>query len=184
MKTVDAIFSVNYEEKKSNFLCFLTPFKDFESLLLDLKAKHPKARHFVTASRHLNAQKQIVESFSDDGEPKGTSGKPTLHVLQGNELINIGMITVRYFGGIKLGTGGLVRAYSDSANATVAQAKLMTYLEIKQKTFSISYPNISRFEYDVNDLNLKVFSKDFDEHGGKFIVEGTRSGLDELGKRV
>ena len=62
------------------------------------------------AYRHLNEFEQIVENSSDDGEPKGTSGKPNLAVLAGNELINTAVIIVRYFGGIKLGTGGLVRA--------------------------------------------------------------------------
>ncbi|MCV6607908.1 MAG: YigZ family protein, partial [Campylobacterales bacterium] len=103
MNTLEKTFVYDFEEKKSHFIAHITPISNFKPLLEKLKEEHPKARHFVTASRYLNTQQQIVESSSDDGEPKGTSGKPTLKVLQGNDLINIGVVTVRYFGGIKLG---------------------------------------------------------------------------------
>ena len=104
------------EVKQSKFIAHLVPYDKYLTTLTYLKNKHPKARHFVTAYRYLNEYEQIVEHSSDDGEPKGTSGKPSLMVLQGQELINSAVITVRYFGGTKLGTGGLVRAYSNSAN--------------------------------------------------------------------
>lgn len=72
-----------------------------------LKAEHPKAAHVVWALRERNGYGQIVENQSDDGEPKGTSGQPSLNALRGAQLVNAGALIVRYFGGIKLGTGGL-----------------------------------------------------------------------------
>ncbi|MGN8592033.1 UNVERIFIED_CONTAM: YigZ family protein, partial [Campylobacter jejuni] len=77
--------------------------------------------------RTLNEYNQIIEDKSDDGEPKGTSGIPSLNVLRGYDLVNTAVITVRYFGGTKLGTGGLVRAYSDAANAAINNASLLTF---------------------------------------------------------
>ncbi len=77
--------------------------KILKILLVNLKKEHPKAVHFVYAYRTLNEYNQIIEDKSDDGEPKGTSGIPSLNVLRGYDLVNTAVITVRYFGGTKLG---------------------------------------------------------------------------------
>lgn len=108
MNYIKQHFENTLEVKQSKFIAHLVPFTIYEQTLQHLKQQHPKARHFVTAFRYLNEFEQIVESSSDDGEPKGTSGKPSLMVLQGKEIINTAVIVVRYFGGTKLGTGGLV----------------------------------------------------------------------------
>ena len=133
MKYVQKEFSSVYEEKKSKFYAFLAPYKEFDDVMKRLKDKHPKARHFVYAYRYLNEFDQIIENSSDDGEPKGTSGKPCLNVLAGNELINRFVIVVRYFGGVKLGTGGLVREYSDAVNSVINISKLETYEKLELK---------------------------------------------------
>ncbi|EMG30721.1 YigZ family protein, partial [Campylobacter showae] len=109
MQTVLRVVSTKTEAKKSTFLCFLCPICEFKALHERLKAEHPKAAHVVWALRERNGYGQIVENQSDDGEPKGTSGQPSLNALRGAQLINAGALIVRYFGGIKLGTGGLVR---------------------------------------------------------------------------
>lgn len=118
MKTINQNFEAEFEVKKSVFIAHLCEFSHFKALLVALKKEHSKARHFVWAFRHLNELGQIVEDKSDDGEPKGTSGLPCLNVLRGAQLINAAIIVVRYFGGIKLGTGGLVRAYSAAVCGT------------------------------------------------------------------
>ena len=100
----------NFESKGSKFLSFLFPFAQFNESLSSLKEQHPKAVHFVSASRHYNEYGQILESFDDDKEPRGSSGTPSLNVLRGEELIEVGVVIVRYFGGTLLGVGGLVRA--------------------------------------------------------------------------
>ncbi|RXJ90515.1 YigZ family protein [Arcobacter sp. CECT 8983] len=153
--------SHTYEEKKSKFIAYLVPFNQFDSLMKRLKEEHPKARHFVYAYRHLNEFNQIVENSSDDGEPRGTSGKPALNVLAGNELINCAVIIIRYFGGVKLGTGGLVRAYSDAVNLVISESKLIKY-EDKEKYFlTLDYSRLSKIEYLLNELEIEVTNKEF-----------------------
>ena len=155
MKQILKIFSASYEIKKSKFLSFVFPYSRFDEVLQDLKKEHPKARHFVSAFRYLNEFSQIVEGSSDDGEPKNTSGKPTLSVLQGNELIDIGIITVRYFGGIKLGTGGLVKAYSTSANMVISEAETIEYIPKDNFKIFVEYSEISIFEYNLEKLSIE-----------------------------
>lgn len=136
-----------YEEKKSKFIAYITPYSNFESLMNSLKNEHTKARHFVYAYRYLNEFKQIVENSSDDGEPRGTSGRPSLAVLAGAELINSAVIIVRYFGGVKLGTGGLVRAYSDAVNLVISTSELFIYEELLVKKLLCPYSSLSKIEY-------------------------------------
>jgi putative IMPACT (imprinted ancient) family translation regulator len=102
MKQVEDTFFQRYEVKKSIFISYLTPIENFQPLMTKLKEEHPKATHIVYAYRKLNEFDQIVENQSDDNEPKGCAGQPTLAVLRGEEIINSALLTVRYFGGIKL----------------------------------------------------------------------------------
>ncbi|MBZ7941770.1 YigZ family protein [Campylobacter molothri] len=160
MQIITQIYTNSIEIKKSTFLAFLCPYKHFKTLLSDLKQKHPKAVHFVYAYRYLNNFNQIVEDKSDDGEPKGTSGMPSLNVLRGFNLINTAVIVVRYFGGIKLGTGGLVKAYSDAVNEVIFHATLIPF-EIKEKIeIAINIKNLGRLEYFLNSNTLK-FQRNF-----------------------
>lgn len=163
MKIINEIYQSKIEIKKSVFLSFLCPFKDFKILLEKLKKEHPKAVHFVYAYRYLNEFNQILEDKSDDGEPKGTSGMPSLNVLRGYELVDIGVIVVRYFGGIKLGTGGLVRAYSDSVNAVINEANILEFEFKKKINFIIPFALYARFEHYFNKNNIK-FDKNFKEN--------------------
>lgn len=151
-----------YEEKKSKFIAYLTSYKNFDSMMERLKKEHPKGRHFVYAYRYLNEFDQVVENCSDDGEPKGTSGKPSLNVLAGNELINSAVIIVRYFGGIKLGTGGLVRAYSDAVNLVINNSTLHLYQKLEKVSLELEYSMLSKLEYILNELDINISNKDFD----------------------
>jgi len=179
MKTINELSAYTLEEKKSKFHSFLVPYKDFDQKLNELKKAHPKARHFVTAFRYLNEYNQIVEGSSDDGEPKGTSGKPTLKVLQGNDLINVGIITVRYFGGTLLGAGGLVRAYSDSANLAVANAKLLPYEESLEEVINVDYDQASKCEYLFKKHNIEVIDRNFLD-GISYTIRGSKENLSKL----
>ncbi len=150
------------EVKQSKFIAHLTPYDRYEEILQKLKAEHPKARHFVSAFRYLNEYEQIVEHSSDDGEPKGTSGKPSLMVLQGKELINSAVIIVRYFGGTKLGTGGLVRAYSDAVNLVFDSAVFYEYKKESIQTIEIEYSDVRLVEYECEELSIDIIEKKFD----------------------
>ncbi len=154
-------FKQCYEEKKSKFIAYIMPYEDFDDVMQRLKKEHPKARHHVYAYRYLNEFDQIVENCSDDGEPKGTSGKPSLNVLSGHEIINSAVIIVRYFGGIKLGTGGLVRAYSDAVNLVIENSKLYTYKKLEKMTIQLDYSILSKVEYILNQFGIQISNKEF-----------------------
>jgi uncharacterized YigZ family protein len=160
---VDKCYDATLERKKSKFITYICPYDDFKVLLDDLKSSHKKARHFVYAYRYLNHYDQIVENSSDDGEPKGTSGKPSLKVLQGNDIINTAVIIVRYFGGIKLGTGGLTKAYSDAVNQALSVSNQILYQKLITQKIEVSYSELSKKEYELKQKNIKIISKEFGE---------------------
>lgn len=164
MKYVQTEVKQTFEEKKSKFIAHLFPYSQFDEVMKRLKEEHPKARHHVYAYRYLNEFEQIVENSSDDGEPRGTSGKPSLNVLAGAELINTGVIIVRYFGGIKLGTGGLVRAYSDAVNLAINNSELIEYVKFEYKNLALDYARLSQIEYLLNNLEIKIINKEFTDN--------------------
>lgn len=164
MKYIKDISQYNHEVKQSKFIALLIPYSEYETKLKKLKQVHPKARHFVTAFRYINEYQQIVEHSSDDGEPKGTSGKPSLMVLQGQKLINTAVIIVRYFGGTKLGTGGLVRAYSDTVNLVINEAHLHEYRVEVEKTIYIDYSDVRLIDYECKEFKIKIVEKKFDSN--------------------
>lgn len=165
MQTISEIFSASFEEKKSTFLAYLCPMKEFDALHVKLKNDHPKAAHIVWAKRLFNEYRQIVENNSDDGEPKGTSGPPVLNVMRGFELVEVGILIVRYFGGIKLGTGGLVRAYGSSAKEVIAHAILVPFVFKEIVTCKTDYPLVPRFEHYSTQKNLHIKNRLFENDG-------------------
>ena len=162
MKYIDKIYTQTLEVKQSKFIVYLLPYSIYVNTLEELKQTNPKARHFVVAYRYLNEFNQIVEHSSDDGEPKGTSGRPSLMVLQGSKMINTAVIIVRYFGGTKLGTGGLVRAYSDAVNLVLNLAIHVEYKEEVYKTISFEYCNVRLIDYECDTCEVEVIEKLFD----------------------
>jgi uncharacterized YigZ family protein len=170
MKTVKKLSAASIEVKNSKFHSFLLPFSDFEEKLKELKKIHTKANHFVTAYRYLNENNQIVEGSSDDGEPRGSAGKPTLKVLQGEALINIGIVTIRYFGGILLGVGGLVRAYSDVAKEAIKNAQILEYKDIFEYTFDVDYNKTREIEYLIKKYDIFVIDRAFGIEGIEYTI--------------
>lgn len=161
MQVVENNVDTIYEIKKSTFLSYLTPINEFNSLHVKLKEKHPKAVHIVWACRYLNEFNQIVENSSDDGEPKGTSGPSILNVMRGEDLINAGIFVVRYFGGIKLGTGGLVRAYGTSAKMVIDKAVLKAYEAKEEFFFTCKYYLVRNLEHFLYKENVITYIREF-----------------------
>lgn len=183
MKYVNEIYSTTHELKQSKFIAYLTPYSEFQKTLNSLKQEHPKARHFVVAFRYLNEFNQIVEHSSDDGEPKGTSGKPSLMVLQGSSIINSAVIIVRYFGGTKLGTGGLVRAYSEAVNLVIAKAELFEYkLEVEVEIF-FEYSNIRMVEYECEEFYIDIVEKVYDT-GAIYKLKSSKENIEKFLKKM
>jgi uncharacterized YigZ family protein len=162
MQFIKQHFTQTLEVKQSKFIAHLIPYNLYQSHLDLLKEEHPKARHFVTAYRYFNEFTQVVEHSSDDGEPKGTSGKPSLMVLQGKELIDTAVIIVRYFGGTKLGTGGLVRAYSDAVNLVIESAELFEYKRRVSKKIVFNYSDARMVDYECEKYAISIESKSFE----------------------
>lgn len=180
LQTVKQKTEATLEIKKSQFIAHLVPITDFQSTLDSLQEKHKKARHFVWASRFLNEHQQIVENCTDDGEPRNTSGKPTLKVLQGYEIINSAIITVRYFGGIKLGTGGLVRAYNDAAQLAISHAVLVPLSGLHSETIRVTYQQIRHIEYLLKQHTIKTLNKTFSAEHVDLVLQGEKSLIAEV----
>lgn len=108
----------SFEIKKSTFIGFfskVTSVSEVEELLKEIKKQHKKAKHICFAYKIISSGTEHVK-FSDDGEPTGTAGRPILSVIEKKKLENVVIFVVRYFGGIKLGSGGLIRAYTKTAS--------------------------------------------------------------------
>lgn len=138
--------------KNSRFITVLIKFSD-ESLLNnyleEIKIKYPKATHYCYSYITSTHQKS-----SDDGEPGGTAGIPMLSVLEKEKLINVLAITIRYFGGIKLGAGGLVRAYSKSIREAILAATLEELVMGYKVVLTTSYNNQKELDYLLRDCNI------------------------------
>lgn len=179
-KQVDRLFSAKYCKDNSTFIAYLMPYSAYEATLEELREEHKKAVHFVRASRILNEYKQIVESSSDDGEPKGSSGVPVLNVMRGSELIESAIIVVRYFGGKLLGVGGLVRAYSKAALNVLEIADLLPYEPLEQSSLEISFSKIEHAKYLSKKLNIKISDISFNEKNAILKLEGRAEALLEF----
>ena len=150
------------EIKKSRFICFLKRIETEEeakAFIQQIKKEHWKANHncsaFVLGDHHE------IQRSSDDGEPSGTAGVPMLEVMKKNDLINVCAVVTRYFGGTKLGAGGLIRAYSGS----VAQAIVHTGIvegRLQQEVFvQLDYSNWGKMENFIASENLAVKDTQF-----------------------
>lgn len=175
MQTVLENSYATYEVKKSNFIAHIVPFSEFSTLNHSLREEHPKANHVVWAYRTLNEFSQVVENSSDDGEPKGTSGPPVLNVMRGAELIECAILIVRYFGGVKLGTGGLVRAYSSAANEAIANAPLRAFEPKENLLFKTAYPLVQRVEHYFSKEGIQAQERSFEADGVLWDVPMTKA---------
>ncbi len=126
---------------KSRFIATAIPLRDLDSLYqlqTDLRADHGRANHHCLAYVLGDPAKPLSAGSSDDGEPSGTAGKPMLNILLQRQVGEIGVVVTRYFGGVKLGAGGLIRAYAGAVSALLDEAELE---EVEpQRLVYLSYP--------------------------------------------
>ena len=180
MRSVEKSFVGVYEVKKSKFIAHLVPISEFKGLQEKLRLEHPKARHVVYALRYLNEFEQVVENSTDDEEPRGAAGVPSLNVLRGEELINVAVVTVRYFGGIKLGIGGMARAYANAVKEVVAVSNIVEYEKMLTYDFHTSYSDIQRTEYLLNKLGIIQVKREFQNSGVDWKIESTEQKIEEF----
>ena len=141
--------------KKSEFIAYAYPVASREEAMFhveQLREQYADARHHCWAYIIGDPNNTTSAGFDDDGEPNGTAGKPILNVLQHKSIGNVIIIVVRYFGGIKLGAGGLTRAYAGSAQAAVDQMTLSPYVAMSQVQILADFANESQCRYVVESL--------------------------------
>ena len=155
-RTIAAPVSASFVEKKSEFIAQLFPVRtqeDAVEAIENVRKQHRRARHNVYAYllREGNASR-----YSDDGEPQGTAGMPILDVLQKNGLTDICCVVTRYFGGVLLGTGGLVRAYSGAVKEGIAASKIGTMRYGVRLKIYTDYNGIGRIQYILRQNGLEA----------------------------
>jgi uncharacterized YigZ family protein len=144
MITIDKIYTETYIINKSKFISYAYPVFDEDECkkyLENLRREYSDATHICFAYL-LDSPK--VEKCSDDGEPSGTAGKPILELIKKKKLSNILLVVIRYFGGIKLGAGGLVRAYTASGNMALDNANVIEVKDINKYSIKINYDDVNR----------------------------------------
>lgn len=145
-------------EKKSKFIAnlfYIENVDNAEKIIKETRKKYFDARHNCIAYRVID-QEQLVEKSSDDGEPSGTAGAPMLNILQKNNLVNVLIIVTRYFGGILLGTGGLVRAYSNSLLKAIAESKIIQKCLGEELQVTLEYNEFENFKYYCKNSNINI----------------------------
>ena len=145
-------------EKKSRFIgtmFYVESEEKAQGILKEIKKQYYDARHNCFAYR-IMTENGVVERFSDDGEPSGTAGGPMLNILAKNNLCNVLVVVTRYFGGILLGTGGLVRAYSDATTKVIESATIANETIGLEVEIEIEYTMFEMFKYycKKNDINI------------------------------
>ncbi|MEE1296020.1 MAG: YigZ family protein [Bifidobacterium sp.] len=137
-----------FVEKKSEFIgdaCHVTSLDEALAFVAAVRGAHPKARHVAYAALATGPDGRLMERMSDDGEPSGTAGKPILDVLRANDLTDTAVAVTRYFGGILLGSGGLIRAYSTGASLAVKAARVAELVACRRYDVTLDYPQVGTF---------------------------------------
>ena len=163
--TIEENVSTEIVEKKSKFIAnlfYVETVEEAEKIIKETRKKYFDARHNCIAYRVLE-NGQIIEKASDDGEPSGTAGAPMLNILQKNEFANVLIIVTRYFGGILLGTGGLVRAYSDSLLKAIENSKKIVKCLGQQYEIRIDYSEFENFKYYCKKNNIYIEKLEYGE---------------------
>ena len=156
------IYEANYEIQKSKFIAHVQHVEDEEtakSFLQQMKKKYFDATHNCSAwIIGVNGDKQ---KSNDDGEPGGTAGNPILETIKKNELVNTMVIVTRYFGGIKLGAGGLIRAYSHTAALGLSSAKIVTMTPMQRLNFTINYNLLASVENWIRNKKIRLENTEY-----------------------
>lgn len=164
MKTIKNNSTNEIIIKNSRFINYLIKINnpDIKEIIEEIKTTHPKANHYCYAYIYND-----IKRSSDDKEPTGTAGSPMLNVLEKNNLNNILAITVRYFGGIKLGAGGLIRAYTESITENLKNVELIELEKGYKIEIIFNYSDEKQINYILN--NSKIIDKSYD-NDIKYIV--------------
>lgn len=162
-KTISATSEGYYTEKRSKFLAFAHHVENHDEIKLILagyRKKYYDARH-VCYAYMLGAERADFRA-NDDGEPSSTAGKPILGQINSNELTDILIVVVRYYGGVNLGTSGLIVAYREAAADALAHAKMELRQVEEEVSYTFTYPQMNDVMRIVKDMNPRIISQTYD----------------------
>ena len=151
-------------EKKSKFIAYTFPIKSeniFKEALADLKEIHPKANHHCWA--YIFGDNSEIEKCSDDGEPSGAAGLPILGQLKSKELTYSACVVVRYFGGIKLGKGGMIKAYKEAARQSIECIEIIEKEICIEYSIKVKYAHVNRIMQLIKRNNINIMFQDISE---------------------
>ena len=155
------IATADFTEKKSRFIANISPVSTEEEaldFLRSIREKHREASHNVYAYRIKNNN---IQRYNDDGEPSGTAGMPLLDTFVKQEIYDFCCVATRYFGGILLGAGGLIRAYARCGTIAVEKSGVGIMRELTSSTITLPYPIFENIKRVLNENDVKISSEDF-----------------------
>lgn len=165
-KTIEENVTAQIVEKKSKFICnifYVENRQKAEKIIKDINKKYHDARHNCYAYRIIENQ-MITEKSSDDGEPSGTAGAPMLNLLIKNNIANVLVIVTRYFGGILLGTGGLLKAYSKACTLAIENANIKEREKGYLYRVNLEYKDLEKFKYFCGINNIVIIGEKYLEN--------------------
>lgn len=183
-KTLQEISEAVYTEKRSKFLAFAMPVETAEEvkeLVAQYAKKYYDARHVCYAYMLGHERKEF--RANDNGEPSGTAGRPILGAINSHELTNVLIVVIRYFGGIKLGTGGLAVAYKEAAHEAIASGVIIEKLVEEEVHVVFEYPYLNLIMRIVKEENPTVVSQAFD-NDCEMVLRIRKSEVEKLRNRL
>ena len=183
-KTISGTSEGYYTEKRSKFLAFahhVDTLDEVKELVAGYRKKYYDARHVCYA--YMLGAERLEFRANDDGEPSSTAGKPILGQINSNELTNILIVVVRYYGGVNLGTSGLIVAYREAAADAIAHANIETRQVEEIVKYSFAYPQMNDVMRIVKDMNPRIVSQTF-ENTCDIVLSIRKSEAEQLRSRL
>ena len=184
-KTIDKNVEAEIVEKKSKFIAnvfYVESVQEAEELIKKVKKQHNEARHNCFAFS-VFTREGIVDRFSDDGEPSGTAGSPMLNIITSKRITNVLVVVTRYFGGILLGTGGLVRAYTGAFQEALEKVNIIEKELGVMAKFVVTYSDLEKLKYYLKQNDIDIINNDFNENV-EVYVDITENKLEDLNNRL
>ena len=181
--TVKQLAEYRFEDRKSVFIGYAKPVStesEATEFIQAVKKKYPDARHWVYA---YVLRENSTARFTDDREPQGTAGMPVLDIIRKNGVTDVIIVVVRYFGGILLGTGGLVHAYSEAAIGALKAATVIKYDTYSEFEISVSYSDYQKISFTLSEYDFYTEDTEYSE-SVKILGSVISSSYEELCEKL